>query len=60
MGTTMKKVYINPTIKKGLTLESNLLTSSLSGDGLNMEIKNDGASRDAEGNQNDSFWDDEK
>ena len=60
MGTTMKKVYINPTIKKGLTLESNLLTSSLSGDGLNMKIKNDGASSDAEGNQNDSFWDDEK
>lgn len=60
MGTTMKKVYINPTIKKGLTLESNLLTASLSGEGLNMEIKNDGASSDAEGNQNDSFWDDEK
>lgn len=56
----MKRVYINPTIKKGLTLESSLLTSSLSGDGLNMEIKNDGASSDAEGNQNDSFWDDEK
>ena len=56
----MKKVYINPTIKKGLTLESNLLTSSLSGVGVNMEIKNEGASRDAEGNQNDSFWDDEK
>lgn len=60
MGTTMKKVYINPTIKKGLTLESKLLTSSLSGDGLNMDINSDGASSDAEGNQNDSFWDDEK
>ena len=60
MGTTMKKVYINPTIKKGLTLESNLLTSSLSGDGLNMDINSTGASSDAEGNQNDSFWDDEK
>lgn len=56
----MKKVYINPTIKKGLTLESNLLTSSLSGDGLNMEINSTGATGDAEGNQNDSFWDDEK
>lgn len=56
----MKKVYINPTIKKGLTLESSFLTSSLSGDGLNMEIKNDGASGNAEGNQNNSFWDDEK
>ena len=59
MGTTMKKVYINPKMKKGLTLEFSLLTSSLSGDGMNMEIKSDGASGDAEGNTNGSFWEDE-
>ena len=59
----MKKVYINPKMKKGLTLEFSLLTSSqkgtLSGDGVNMDINNTGASGDAEGNTNGSFWEDE-
>ena len=53
----MKKVYIQPIVKKGLTLESNLLVSSLKGDGVNMEITNDGASGDAE-SRGGSFWDD--
>lgn len=56
----MKKVYNKPIAAKGMSLESSLLTGSLSGDGVNMEIKNEGASSEAEGNQNDSFWDDEK
>ena len=62
MGTTMKKVYSKPIAKKGLSLDSSILTSSgkLEGDGLSMDINSTGASSDAEGNQNDSFWDDEK
>ena len=50
-------VYIQPIVKKGLTCESNLLVSSLKGDGVNMEITNEGASSAAEGRQG-SFWDD--
>ena len=53
----MKKVYIQPIVKKGMTLEANLLVSSLKGDGLNMDINSTGASGDAE-SRGGSFWDD--
>ena len=54
----MKKVYIQPIVKKGLALESNLLVSSLKGDGLNMDINStsqEGATADS---RQGSFWED--
>jgi len=53
----MKKEYIAPILKRGLSMESNLICSSLKGDGVHMEINSTGASGDAE-SRGGSFWDD--
>lgn len=53
----MKKEYITPIVKRGITLESNLLVSSLSGDGLQMDINETTAYGDAESRRG-SFWED--
>ena len=56
----MKKEYIKPILKKGVSFECvNLIMASgkLSGDGVNMSISSDGATSAAEGRQG-SFWDD--
>ena len=53
----MKKEYMKPMMANGLAMEcSKLLMSSLKGDGVQMDISNDGASTAAEGRQG-SFWD---
>jgi len=54
----MKKVYIQPIMKNGLTIESSLLATSFrSDDGeINMSINNSGAGSDADARRN-SFWD---
>lgn len=54
----MKKEYIKPILKKGLTMESCLICASIKGDGLQMEINNTGASSDAGSRGRGSFWDD--
>ena len=53
----MKKEYIKPILNKGLSMESGLIMASIKGDGLQMEIKNEGAGSDAD-SRGGSFWDD--
>lgn len=55
----MKKNYIQPKINDGLATDlSHFLLSSLKGDGVNMDITSDEATKAAEGRG--GFWDDKE
>ena len=56
----MKKEYIKPILKKGVSFECVKLimaSGKLSGDGVNMSISSEDATSDAESRRG-SFWDD--